>query len=75
MMSEEQSNIVKVSWNRKENTQQAILDKIVEMSFDSLVLVGTKDGEIYTVHSGVEDMVTLTGLLEVVKLNCIIGKL
>ena len=68
-------NVFHATFDKKELTQNKIMDTIKEMAFDQLVLVGTKDGHIYAAHSGIEDVVELVGLLETVKINCLVEKL
>lgn len=68
------SNIVHTTFNKQTRSKEKLLETVRDMNFDNIVLIGTKGNDIYAVHTGLSDVVELIGLLELVKMNCMLEK-
>lgn len=68
------SNVLHTTFNKQIRSKEKLLETVKEMDFENMVLIGTKENDIYAVHTGVSDVVELIGLLEIVKMNCMLEK-
>lgn len=73
-MEEETSNVLHTTFNKQTRSKEKLLETVRKMDFENIVLIGTKDNDVYAVHTGVSDVVELIGLLEIVKINCMLEK-
>lgn len=73
-MEEETSNVLHTAFDKQTRSKEKLLETVREMDFESIVLIGTKDNDVYAVHTGVSDVVELIALLEIVKINYVLEK-
>lgn len=68
-MSDNKDNVVKVNFGETEAKDiESLIEKLRDIDFDDLVIIGTKDEDAFMIHTGFKSRMKMIGSIEGLKL-------